>query len=175
MIVRALSFVILGLVFATSSAHAAAFDVYRSACLDTGIDTATIRAAATSQKWSALTEAERDTLAPGNGARVEGWAIAKDGGRYLVSISADTAGGGAGDRAGSAVVSCSVLTPKSDEAAAVKAYGAYLKRQPGSTEKVDGISTYTWVAQDAATLTMHYLVAGGTLPGLSLSVSAIRK
>ena len=161
--------------FTTASANAAAFDVYRSACLDTGVDAANIRAAATSQKWSALTEAERDTLAPGNGAGIEGWAIAKDGGRYLVSISANTAGGGAGDRAGSAVVSCSVLTPKSDEAAAVKAYGAYLKRQPGSTEKVDGISTYTWSTQDASSLTLHYLVAGGRLPGLSLSVSSIRK
>jgi hypothetical protein len=162
-------------VVATSAAHAAAFDVYRSACLDTNIDLAAIRAAAASQKWGALTEAERDTLAPGNGARVEGWAIAKDGGRYLVSIAANTAGGGAGDRAGSAVVSCSMLTPKADEAAAAKAYGAYLKRQPGSTEKVDGIATYTWSTQDASSLTLHYLVAGGTLPGLSLSVSSIRK
>ena len=172
---RLFSSAVLGLAATIASAHAAAFDVYRSACLDTKIDMANIRAAAASQKWSALTEAERDTLAPGNGARVEGWAIAKDGGRYLVSIAANTAGGGAGDRAGSAVVSCSVLTPKADEAAAVKAYRAYLKRQPGSTEKVDGISTYTWSTQDAASLTLHYLVAGGTLPGLSLSVSSIRK
>lgn len=174
MTVRVLSSAFASLVF-VASAHAAAFDVYRSACLDTGIDMANIRAASASQKWTALTDEERDTLAPGNGARVEGWAIAKDGGRYLVSISANTAGGGAGDRAGSAVVSCSVLTPKSDETAAVKAYGAYLKRQPGSTEKVDGISTYTWSTQDASSLTLHYLVAGGTLPGLSLSVSSIRK
>ena len=159
----------------TASAHAAPFDVYRSACLDTNVDLAAIRAAAAAQKWSALTDAERDTLAPGNGARVEGWAIAKDGGRYLVSIAASTAGGGAGDRAGAAVVSCSMLTPKADEVAAAKAYGAYLKRQPGSTEKVDGIATYTWSTQDASTLTLHYLVAGGTLPGLSLSVSSIRK
>lgn len=172
---RLISSAVLSLAATIASAHAAAFDVYRSACLDTGIDMANIRAAAASQKWSALTEAERDTLAPGNGTRVEGWAIAKDGGRYLVSIAANTAGGGAGDRAGSAVVSCSVLTPKADEAAAVKAYGAYLKRQPGSTEKVDGIATYTWSTQDASALTMHYLVAGGTLPGLSLSVSSIRK
>ena len=172
---RLISSAVLGLGLTIASAHAAAFDVYRSACLDTNVDMAAVRAAAASQKWSALTEAERDLLAPGNGARVEGWAIAKDGGRYLVSISANTAGGGAGDRAGSAVVSCSVLTPKADEAAAVKAYGAYLKRQPGSTEKVDGIATYTWSTQDAAALTLHYLVAGGTLPGLLLSVSSIRK
>jgi hypothetical protein len=175
MTVRVLSSVFASVVCVATGAHAAAFDVYRSACLDTNIDMANIRAAAALQKWSALTEAERDTLAPGNGARVEGWAIAKDGGRYLVSISANTAGGGAGDRAGSSVVSCSVLTPRADEAAAVKAYGAYLKRQPGSTEKVDGIATYTWATQDAAALTLHYLVAGGTLPGLSLSVSSIRK
>ena len=176
MSIRVLSSAVLSLAATIASAHAAAFDVYRSACLDTSIDMAAVRAAATSQKWSALTETERDTLAPGNGARVEGWAIAKDGGRYLVSISSNTAGGGAGDRSGSAVVSCSVLTPAAaDEAAAAKAYGAYLKRQPGSTEKVDGISTYTWSTQDASSLTLHYLVAGGTLPGLSLSVSSILK
>jgi len=175
MSVRVFSSAVLAFAATIASAHAAAFDVYRAACLDTNVDMANIRATAASQKWSALTEAERDTLAPGNGARVEGWAIAKDGGRYLVSIAANTAGGGAGDRAGSAVVSCSVLTPKADEAAAAKAYGAYLKRQPGSTEKVDGISTYTWSTQDASSLTLHYLVAGGTLPGLSLSVSSIRK
>ena len=160
---------------AATSAHAAAFDVYRAACLDTGVNVANVRAAATSQKWSALTEAERDQLAPGNPSAVEGWAIARDGGRYLVSVASSTASGGAGDRSGSAVVSCSMLTPKADEAAAVKAYGAYLKRQPGSTEKVDGIATYTWSMQDTSSLTLHYLVAGGTLPGLSLSVSSIRK
>lgn len=158
-----------------ASAQAAAFDVYRAACLDTNINLASIRAAAASQKWGALSEAERDQLAPGNPSAVEGWAIARDGGRYLVSIASSTASGGAGDRSGSAVVSCSMLTPKSDEAAAAKAYGAYLKRQPSSTEKVDGIATYTWSMQDSSSLTLHYLVAGGTLPGLSLSVSSIRK
>jgi hypothetical protein len=172
---RLFSSAVLGFIATIASAHAAAFDVYRAACLDTNVDLAAIRVAATTQKWSALTEDERDTLAPGNGARVEGWAIAKDGGRYLVSVASSTASGGAGDRSGSAVASCSVLTPKADEAAAAKAYSAYLKRQPGSTEKVDGISTYTWSTQDAASLTLHYLVAGGTLPGLSLSVSSIRK
>ena len=160
---------------ATTSAHAAAFDVYRAACLDTGVNVANVRAAAASQKWGTLTEAERDQLAPGNPSAVEGWAIARDGGRYLVSIANSTASGGAGDRAGSAVVSCSMLTPKADEAAAAKAYGAYLKRPPATTEKVDGIATYTWSMQDASSLTLHYLVAGGTLPGLSLSVSSIRK
>ena len=160
---------------AVVAAHAAPFDVYRGACLDTGIDLAKIRATAASQKWLPLSDAEREQLAPGNPAAVEGWAIAKDGGRYVVSISASTAGGGAGDRSGSNVTSCSVLTPKADEAAAVKAYGAYLKRPPASTDKADGIATYTWATQDAQSLTMHYLVAGGTLPGLSLSVSAIRK
>ncbi len=158
-----------------ATAQAAAFDVYRGACLDTGIDLAKVRALATAQKWAALTDVERDQLAPGNPSALEGWAIARDGGRYLVSIASNTAGGGAGDRSGSSVVSCSVLTPKADEAATAKAYAAYLKNPPATTEKVDGIATYTWSAQDASSLTMHYLVAGGTLPGLSLSVSAIRK
>ena len=175
MSLRSLICAVLGLTATIASAHAAPFDVYRAACLDTGVDVANVRAAAASQKWAALTEGERDMLAPGNGARVEGWAIAKDGGRYLVTVSSNTAGGGAGDRSGSAVVSCSVLTPKADEAAAVGAYGAYLKRPPATTEKVDGIATYTWSVQGTSNLTLHYLVAGGTLPGLSLSVSAIRK
>ncbi len=161
--------------FATTSAHAAAFDVYRGACLDTGIDLAKVRALATAQKWAPLTDVERDQLAPGNPSALEGWAIARDGGRYLVSIASNTAGGGAGDRSGSSVVSCSVLTPKADEAATAKAYAAYLKNPPATTEKVDGIATYTWSVQDVSSLTMHYLVAGGTLPGLSLSVSSIRK
>jgi hypothetical protein len=171
----AISSAVLGLGLASASAHAAAFDVYRGACLDTGVNVANIRAASAAQKWTQLTEAERDQLAPGNPSTVEGWAIARDGGRYLVSIASGTASGGAGDRSGSAVVSCSVLTPKADEAAAAKAYAAYLKNPPGTTEKVDGIATYTWSMQDASSLTLHYLVAGGTLPGLSLSVSSIRK
>ena len=175
MTMRVISSAVLGFAFAVSAAHAAPFDVYRSACLDSGIDLVKIRATAAAQKWLALSDAEREQLAPGNPSAVEGWAIAKDGGRYFVSISASTVGGGAGDRSGSNVVSCSVMTPKADEAAAAKAYGTYLKRKPSSEEKADGISTYTWSVQDAQNLTLHYLVAGGTLPGLSLSVSSIRK
>ena len=120
-------------------------------------------------------EAERDTLAPGNGARVEGWAIAKDGGRYLVSISGGTAGGMAGDRSGANIASCSVLTPKADENAAAKAYGDFLKRPVATKEAVDGTTTYTWSIHDSSNLTLHYLVGGSSLDGLSLSVSSIRK
>jgi hypothetical protein len=174
MSLRVLSSAVLGLAAATA-ASAAPFDVYRSACLDTGVDLANIRSAAASQKWDKLTEAEKDQLAPGNHAALEGWAIVKDGGRYLVSVAAGTASDMAGDRAGAAISSCSMLTPKADEAAAVKAYGTFLKRPPASQDKVDGIATYTWATQDSSALTLHYLVAGGSLPGLSLSVSAIRK
>jgi hypothetical protein len=171
---RSISSAVLSLGLATA-AYAAPFDVYRAACLDTGVDVAKVRNAAASQNWSKLTDAERDQLAPGNPSAVEGWAIVKDGGRYIVSVSTGTAGGMAGDRSGSSVASCSVLTPKADEAAALKAYGAYLKRPPSTQDKADGIATYTWSMQDASNLTLHYLVAGGTLPGLSLSVSSIRK
>lgn len=155
------------------SAHAAAFDVYRSACLDTGTDMSRIRASA--KAWAPLSDAERDMLAPGNPRAVEGWAVVQSGGRYLVNISSSTAGGGAGDRSGSAVVSCSLLTPKSDENAALKSYSDYLKRPPATSDQSDGIATYTWSIQDASGLSLHYLVSGGTLPGLSLSVSSIRK
>ncbi len=158
---------------AVSSASAAPFDVYRAACLDTGVDIARVRAAA--QKWSPLTEAEREQLAPGNPRAVEGWAIDQGGARYVVNVSSSTAGGMAGDRSGSNVVSCSVLTPRSDEKAALKAYSDFLKRPPATTDKSDGFSTYTWSIQDPSSLTLHYLVSGGSLPGLSLSVSSIRK
>ena len=51
---------------------------------------------------------------------------------------------------------------------------AYLKRQP-SEDRADGMVTYTWSIQNASNVDYHYLVAGGVMPGLSLSVSAIRK
>lgn len=167
--------VVAALAFASlaASAQAAPFDVYRAACLDTGGDIARVRAAA--QKWSALTDAEREQLAPGNPRAVEGWAIVHGGVRYLVSVSNSTAGGMAGDRAGSNVVSCSVLTPRADERAALKAYSDFLKRPPATTDKSDGFATYTWSIQDSTILSLHYLVSGGSLPGLSLSVSTIRK
>lgn len=156
-----------------SSAGASPFDVYRSACLDNGVDIARVRAAA--QKWSPLNDAEREQLAPGNPRAVEGWAIVQAGARFVVSVSSSTAGGMAGDRSGSSVVSCSVLAPRSDEKAAMKSYSDYLKRPPATTDQSDGIATYTWSVQDASGLSLHYLVSGGAMPGLSLSVSSIRK
>lgn len=155
-----------------SAAHAAPFDVYRSACLDTRADPVKIRALAAAQKWDKLSEAERDQLAPGS-TNLEGWAVPKDGVRYLVSISGGTATSMAGDRSGSNVVSCSVLAGKSDEKAAAKSYGDFLKRPPSTTETVEGTTTYTWSIQDASNLTLHYLVGGPSM--LSLSVSSIRK
>ena len=165
----------IGALFLAAAAQAAPFEVYRGACLDTGNDLAKVRAQAKAQKWAALTEAEREQLAPGNGKRVEGWAIVKDGARHLVSISGDKLEGGmTGDRSGSSTVTCGVLSPKADEKAAAKAYSAYLKRQP-SEDKMDGLTTYTWSIQAASNVTYHYLVAGANMPGLSLSVSSIRK
>jgi hypothetical protein len=172
MIVRVLSSAFASMVFVASSAHAAPFDVYRAACLDTGVDVTRIRAA--SGSWSALTEAEREVLAPGNGRSVEGWAIARDGVRHLVSVTSRPAGAMAGARAASIVVSCSVLAPKADEAGALRAYSDFLKRQPSTTDRFDGMSTYTWSVQGQGGMTLHYLVSGGSLPGLSLSVSSIR-
>lgn len=147
---------------AVAPATAAPFDVYRAACLDTGVDAARIRQAA--QAWSALTEADRDVLAPGNAANVEGWAVVRSEGRYLVNLSMRPGG----------VVTCSVLTPKADEASALKSYSDYLKRPPGSSDRFDGMATHTWSVQGPAGRALHYLVAGGSLPGLSLSVSSIR-
>jgi len=158
-----------------ATAHAVPFDVYRAACLDTGVDLAKVRAQAAAQKWAALTDAEREKLSPGNPAAVEGWAIVDGGARHLVSISGATVEGGmTGDRSGSNVVSCGTLSPKSDEKLAAKAYSAFLKRQP-SEDRADGFVTYTWSVQDASNVNYHYLVAGANMPGLSLSVSSIRK
>jgi len=114
------SLALAGCLLSAQAALAAPFDVYRTACLDTGVEAARIRAAAGA--WSALTEAEREVLAPGNGRSVEGWAIVRDGARHLVSISTRPAGAMAGDRAASIIVSCSVLAPKADEAGALRAY-----------------------------------------------------
>jgi hypothetical protein len=164
---------VLAIASSLTSAHAGSFEVYRSSCLDTGVDVGRIRAAAKS--WSPLTEAEREKLAPGNPSSVEGWAVVNSGSRYLVNISTSTASAMAGDRSGSPVVSCSVLTPTPDEAAALKAYTGFLKRPPSTTEKSDGFATYTWSVHSASDLSLHYLVSGGSLPGLSLSVSSIRK
>jgi hypothetical protein len=167
--------VLAGLAFlsSVSAANAAPFDVYRAACLDNGVDVTRIRAA--SQRWSALTDADREVLAPGNPSAVEGWAIVQGPARHLVSVSSSTAGGMAGDRSGAAVVSCSLLSPRSDAKATLKAYSDYLKRAPGATDTADGMATYTWSVQDKSGLSMHYLVSGASMPGLSLSVSTIRK
>jgi hypothetical protein len=42
-------------------------------------------------------------------------------------------------------------------------------------ETVVGITTHTWSIQNASNLTLHYLVGGPNMTGLSLSVSSIRK
>ena len=54
--------VLAGLAFlsSVSAANAAPFDVYRAACLDNGVDVTRIRAA--SQRWSALTDADRAAI-----------------------------------------------------------------------------------------------------------------
>jgi hypothetical protein len=170
------SAVIAGLVFAAAAttAHAAPFDVYRGACLDTGVDLAKIRALAAAQKWDKLSETERDRLAPGS-TTLEGWAIPKDNARYLVTISASTASAMAGDLSGAAIVSCSVLSPIGNEAPTLKTYADFLKRPATTKETIDGTTTYTWSIHSASNLTLHYLVAGPAMPGLSLSVNTIRK
>ena len=159
-------------ILSVQAAVAAPFDAYRSACLDTGVDVARIREA--SSGWSQLTEVEREVLAPGNGRSVEGWVIERNGARHLVSVSSRPAGAMAGERASSIIVTCSVLAPRTDEAVALRAYSDFLKRQPSSTDRFEGMSTYTWSVQDKGSMTLHYLVSGGTLPGISFSVSSIR-
>ena len=164
---------VIAITLTATASNAGSFDVYRVSCLDNDVDLSRIRTAAKS--WSALSEAEREQLAPGNPAAVEGWANISGGSRYLVNISNSAAGGMAGERSGAPVISCSVLAPKPDEAEALKAYSAFLKRPPSTTDKSDGYATYTWSIQSSSEMSLHYLVSGGTLPGVSLSVSSIRK
>ena len=55
--IRTIIWIATALIVSTPSAHAASFDVYRSACLDTGADISRIRSA--SSVWSPLSDAER--------------------------------------------------------------------------------------------------------------------
>jgi hypothetical protein len=173
MSLRILSSAVLALALATS-AHAAAFDVYRAACLDTNAELVKVRELAASKKWEKLTDADKDRLAPGSFA-MEGWVAKGDGARYLVSISGSTASSMAGERAGAAVTSCSVLAPSGDHTTAMKTYSDFLKRPPSSTEAVEGLTTYVWVMQNDTSLTYHYLAGGSSMPGLSLSINVIGK
>ncbi len=157
------------------SASATAFDSYRAACLDTSGDLAKVRAAATAKGWGKLTDADREVLAPGNERAVEGWAIMDGGARYLVSIKAGSAGGAAGDYSGSGISTCTLSGPKSDDTAAIKAYGDYLKRRPAGDENAEGFRTATWQTADAGGVVMHYYFGGSAATASVFSTSVVKK
>ena len=157
------------------SAGAAAFDNYRAACLDTGGDLAKVRAAAAAKGWGKLSDADREVLAPGNERSVEGWAIGDSGARYLISIKASSAGGGAGDMSGAAVATCTLSGPKADDTVQIKAYGDYLKRRPAGDENADGLRTATWQVTDGAGLSMHYYFGGTAATASVFSLSVVKK
>ena len=157
------------------SAGAAAFDHYRAACLETGGDLGKVRAAATAKGWGKLSDADREVLAPGNERAVEGWAISDGGARYLVSIKAGSAGGGAGDMSGAGIATCTLSAPKGDDAAAIKAYGDYLKRRPAGDENADGYRTATWQVANGTSLTMHYYFGGAASTASVFSLSVVKK
>ena len=157
------------------SAGATAFDSYRAACLDTGGDLGKVRATATARGWGALSDADREVLAPGNERAVEGWAISDGGARYLVSVKASSAGGGAGDMSGAGITTCTLSAPKSDDVAAIKAYGDYLKRRPAGDENSEGFRTATWQVADGSTLVMHYYFGGTAATASVFSSSVVKK
>ncbi len=163
------------LTLSAGSAGAAAFDNYRAACLDTGGDLAKVRAAATAKGWGKLSDADREVLAPGNERAVEGWAISDGGARYLVSIKASSAGGGAGDMSGAGVATCTLSGPKADDAASIKIYGEYLKRRPAGDENADGFRTATWQVTDGGGLNMHYYFGGTAATASVFSLSVVKK
>jgi hypothetical protein len=167
------SFAVLS--FSTGSASASAFENYRAACLDSAGDLAKVRATATAKGWSKLSDADREILAPGNERSVEGWAISDAGGRYLVSIKAGAAGGGAGDLSGAGITTCTLSGPKADDAAAIKAYGDFLKRRPGGDENVEGFRTTTWQVTDPAGMSMHYYFGGTAATASIYSLSVVKK
>ena len=156
-------------------ASAGAFDSYRAACLDSGGDLAKVRAAASAKGWGKLSDADREILAPGNERSVEGWAISEGGARYLVSIKGGTAGGGAGDMSGAGVSTCTLSAPKADDAAAIKAYGDFLKRRPAGDENVEGFRTASWQVSAAGGLTMHYYFGGSAATASVFSLSVVKK
>jgi hypothetical protein len=161
--------------FSVGGAWASAFENYRAACLESGGDLAKVRAAASAKGWGKLTDADREILAPGNERGVEGWAISDAGGRYLVSIKASAAGGAAGDLSGAGIATCTLSGPKADDAAAIKAYGDFLKRRPAGDENVDGIRTATWQVSDASGLAMHYYFGGSAATASIYSLSVVKK
>ena len=163
------------LTISVGNASAAAFDNYRAACLDTGGDLDKVRAAATAKGWGKLSDADREVLAPGNERAVEGWAISDGGARYLVSIKASSAGGGAGDMSGAGVATCTLSASKGDDAAAIKAYGDYLKRRPAGDENADGYRTASWQVADGAGLVMHYYFGGTAATASVFSLSVVKK
>ena len=156
-------------------ASAAAFDSYRAACLDSGGDLGKVRAAATAKGWGKLSDADREVLAPGNERSVEGWAIAEGGARYLISIKASAAGGGAGDMSGAGVTTCTLSAPKADDAAAIKAYADFLKRRPAGDENADGFRTATWQVVQGTGLVMHYYFGGTAATASVFSLSVVKK
>jgi hypothetical protein len=163
------------LTIGTGSASATAFDHYRAACLETGGDLAKVRASAAAKGWGKLSDADREVLAPGNERAVEGWAINDAGTRYLVSIKSGPAGGGAGDLATAGITTCTLSGPKADDAAAIKAYGDFLKRRPAGDENVEGFRTATWQVTDAAGLVMHYYFGGSAATASIYSLSVVKK
>jgi hypothetical protein len=167
--------VIAALTVSAGSASAASFDSYRAACLDSGGDLAKVRALAAARGWGKLSDADREVLAPGNERSVEGWAISEGGTRYLVSIKAGAAGGGAGDLAAAGISTCTLSAPKSDDAAAIKAYGDFLKRRPGGDENADGFRTATWQVSGPAGMTMHYYFGGTAATASIFSTSVVKK
>lgn len=163
------------LLLSAGVASAAAFDNYRTACLETAGDLAKVRAAATAKGWGKLSDADREVLAPGNERSVEGWAISDGGARYLVSIKASAVGGAAGDFSGAGVATCTLSGPKSDDVAAIKAYGEFLKRRPGNDENIEGVRTATWSVTQGTQLTMHYYFGGAAATASVFSLSVVKK
>jgi hypothetical protein len=163
------------LMIGTGSAWATAFDSYRAACLDSGGDLAKVRATAAAKGWGKLSDADREILAPGNERAVEGWAISEGGARYLVSIKAGPAGGGAGDLSAAGIATCTLSGPKADDTAAIKAYGEFLKRRPAGDENVEGFRTATWQVSDASGLIMHYYFGGSAATASIFSTSVVKK
>ncbi|HAH10559.1 MAG TPA: hypothetical protein DCL54_13400 [Alphaproteobacteria bacterium] len=167
---------ILALVLAQATAASAtpSFSAYKTACLDTQADPAAIRAAASAAKWQALTQEEKEAIAPGNPDGVEGWAIAQGAGRLQVSIVSGALKGGLASGAQS---TCTLTAPQGDDEALIKAYSTHLKRNPSENANDAGLRTAVWSVSAQNARAMHYYFggAGAAANSSTFSITIIRQ
>jgi hypothetical protein len=167
---------VLALAAAASApvAEPAAFQAYKTACLETQANPAAVRTLAASKGWGPLTAAEKDAVQPGNPDGVEGWGIGQGDSRLRVSISS---GALKGLDAGSTQSTCTLTGPQGDDEQFIKAYSNRLKRNPGDSSNDGGTRTAVWSVSAAGSRALHYYFGGanGASRTSTLSITVLKK